>query len=73
MSSMKNTVAGMKKKIIKIPHAVPQVDYVGMMLMISCIHIVINPFGINLLVSVVKCSMGRTLRNLPSISWNIVP
>ena len=31
-----------------------------------------NPFGINLQMLVVKCSMERTLRNLSSISWNIM-
>ena len=80
MSSMKNTAAGMKKKlssmkknIMNKPHEVPQVYYVGMVLMIFFLHIMMNPFGGNLLVSVVKCSMERTLRHLPSISWNTVP
>ena len=62
----------MKKKIMNIPNAIPIIYYVGIMLRIS-LHLVMSPFGRNILVSVVKCSMGRTLRNLPSISWNIVP
>ena len=55
---------------MNIPHVVPQEDLVGMMLMVPCFHIMMNPFGINTQVLVFKWSMEITLRNPSSISWN---
>ena len=48
MSSMKNTTKAMRKrKAMKRPHGVPQVDVVGMMFLIFGSQLMMNPFGRN--------------------------
>ena len=80
MSSMKNTTKGMKKTLrsvkkndMKIPHALPHVEVVGMIWMISGSQFMMIPFGRDLQVSMTKCSMEETLRNIPSSTpWSTI-
>ena len=59
MSSMKNIAEDMKKNIMKRLHVVPHIYHVGMLLMIFFLHLMMNPFGRNLLVLVVKLFNGK--------------
>ena len=79
MSSMKNTAIGMKKKlssmkkkIMKRPHAVPQVEVVGIIWMIYGSHFMMIPFGKDLQVSMTKCSREENLRNTSSTPWSTI-